>query len=480
MPGGDKETNRYTDAVVSKIKENLKVDFDYSIFGGSNYADFFHVVKQDEIQYPIIRIDTVANFTFGCTEYLIKRPNGRVEKMDHDFVHTLPYAYGIKLRIFYDKETEPKAAIIEKQIRSSYAIDTGVWVDVPNFNDNKSMVKLRVDPTEPEPEPLQNRIMEALQQQNKTKLEKVIPFVQFNSVYYFQGWDTDTLNKDPKQQFAVLQIAEFSSLTYSKLLSALDVVKLDYRPFVMHEKNRITSFFSPSYRQIKNLYDSKRPITRAQFDAAFKNIVSVFPQLYNFFVNGAGYDEICNIIKGRAEELFQRYADACNDLNLPERVTGENGVSFSCREPADLTSLLEAMVGRHTLLETVIKDKLGSMEAQREFEMMEASMQSQYEPEHDTYEGNDSSSSGGGGFIRNVAATATGVYIGERLADRKRAQREKELEEERRREYQRQESERKREAARESQRQWEAVRKANIERKRKGQPELPLPPRSWY
>ena len=120
------------------------------------------------------------------------------------------------------------------------------------------------------------------------------------------------------------------------------------------------------------------------------------------------------------------------------------------------------------------------MEAQREFEMMEASMQSQYEPEHDTYEGNDSSSSGGGGFIRNVAATATGDYIGERLADRKRAQREKELEEERRREYQRQESERKREAARESQRQWEAVRKANIERKRKGQPELPLPPRSWY
>ncbi|MBO4306593.1 MAG: hypothetical protein J5890_05335 [Clostridia bacterium] len=421
MPGGDKETNRYTDAVVSNIKEKLNVDFDYSIFGGSNYADFFQVVKQNEIHYPIIRIDTVANFTFGCTEYLIKRPNGRVEKMDHDFVHTLPYAYGIKLRIFYDEETEPKAAIIENQIRSSYAIDTGVWVDVPNFKDNKSMVKLRVDPNEPEPEPLQNRIMEALRQQNKTKLEKDIPFVQFYSVYYYQGWDTETLNKDPKQQFAVLQIAEFSSLTYSKLLSALDVVKLDYRPFVMHEKNRITSFFSPSYRQIKNLYDSKRPITRAQFDAAFKNIVSVFPQLYNFFVNGASYDEICNIIKGRAEELFQRYADACNDLNLPERVTGENGVSFSCREPADLTSLLEAMVGRHTLLETVIKDKLGSLEAQREFEMMEASFIDEREPDYSEYAGNNASSSGSGGFLREVASTAAGVYIGERLVDRKRA-----------------------------------------------------------
>ena len=39
---------------------------------------------------------------------------------------------------------------------------------------------------------------------------------------------------------------------------------------------------------------------------------------------------------------------------------------------------------------------------------------------------------------------------------------------------------RKYEAAKESQRQWNAVKKANEERRRKGQPELPLPPRSWY
>ena len=42
------------------------------------------------------------------------------------------------------------------------------------------------------------------------------------------------------------------------------------------------------------------------------------------------------------------------------------------------------------------------------------------------------------------------------------------------------ERKRKREAALESQRQWNAVKKANEERRRKGQPELRLPPRSWY
>ena len=41
------------------------------------------------------------------------------------------------------------------------------------------------------------------------------------------------------------------------------------------------------------------------------------------------------------------------------------------------------------------------------------------------------------------------------------------------------ERERKHQEAVESQRQWRAVKEANEERRRKGQPELPLPPRTW-
>lgn len=48
------------------------------------------------------------------------------------------------------------------------------------------------------------------------------------------------------------------------------------------------------------------------------------------------------------------------------------------------------------------------------------------------------------------------------------------------RHLEKQERDRKHEEAVESQRQWNAVRKANEERRRKGQPELPLPPRKWY
>lgn len=44
---------------------------------------------------------------------------------------------------------------------------------------------------------------------------------------------------------------------------------------------------------------------------------------------------------------------------------------------------------------------------------------------------------------------------------------------------QQEERERRHQAAVESQRQWRAVKEANDERRRKGQPELPLPPRTW-
>ena len=94
--------------------------------------------------------------------------------------------------------------------------------------------------------------------------------------------------------------------------------------------------------------------------------------------------------------------------------------------------------------------------------------------------------SSSGGFIRDVASTAIGASIAnrgiekemkrQREADERRERQEKE--DRKRREFE--ERERKREEAYQSQREWRAVQKANEERRRKGQPELPLPPRKWY
>lgn len=91
----------------------------------------------------------------------------------------------------------------------------------------------------------------------------------------------------------------------------------------------------------------------------------------------------------------------------------------------------------------------------------------------------------GGGIIRGAFAA-----FGEIHSNKKELQRQNELikrqtnmikkqaeyDEKRR---QQEERDRKHQAALESQRQWRAVKEANDERRRKGQPELPLPPRTW-
>ena len=108
MIGGDKEITRYIDAIVLDIKEKLDVGFECSVFGGSNYDDFFSAVEEETIKYPVIRLDTVVNFTDECTEYLIKKPDGSVFRVDCDYILALPCAYDINLKIIYDKETEAK------------------------------------------------------------------------------------------------------------------------------------------------------------------------------------------------------------------------------------------------------------------------------------------------------------------------------------------------------------------------------------
>ena len=83
-------------------------------------------------------------------------------------------------------------------------------------------------------------------------------------------------------------------------------------------------------------------------------------------------------------------------------------------------------------------------------------------------------------FARDVAATAAGVAIGNSISDKRRR---REMEEhDRRREEQelaRESRERSRRAY-ESQREYDRIVKLNEERRRKGQPELPLPRREYY
>lgn len=83
------------------------------------------------------------------------------------------------------------------------------------------------------------------------------------------------------------------------------------------------------------------------------------------------------------------------------------------------------------------------------------------------------------GLLKDILKIAVGTAIGN-SAIVNEEKRRAEYEKERDLREQAKERERRHREAVESQRNWDAVKKANDERRRKGQPELPYPPRKWY
>ena len=240
---GDKETNRYTDAVIADIKSRIKTDFEVDFYGGSTYIHHDITTVRMKQRKPYVCINTNANFTFNCVKYLLKGTDGTINTYRHDFVNTLPYVYGITAYIYYDSEAEDKAKIIEKQLCSEYADEVEIWVDVPNGSGEKSLVKLRVDTA--------NISSSDMVIQSCT----VIKFIPYYSVYFWQGYERENIEDNPKQQFALLQAAEFALLTYSKLTKdAIRLFGIDYHSVITHEK--LIKFLLPKpFREVKERFD---------------------------------------------------------------------------------------------------------------------------------------------------------------------------------------------------------------------------------
>ncbi len=404
---GDKETNRYTNAVIADIKSRIKTDFEVDYFGGSTYIPHDMTTIRINQRKPYVCINTNANFTFACTQYHIKSTDGAVNTYRHDFINTLPYVYGITAYIYYDSNTEDRAKIIEEQFCSAYADEVQIWIEVPNGSGEKSTTKLRVDKASITTQSTLGGITKC----------KVIKFIPYYSVYFWQGYDVQNIEDNPKQQFALLQAAEFALLTHSKLTKdAIRLYEIDYNAVVTHKK--LFNFLLPkAYREVKDRFDRGQHIDRTLFETAFANIVNVYPQLYDYFMQGMSYEQIESDMKNRAEILSQRYAQLCDDLQLPEILRGEYDVVLKCRNLDSLQIFLNKMVNTDKSLEETIVAHFKELEEKRALEIQEKQERARMQAE---YGYNDTPSSNRGGFWKDTASTTIGVFGGELLTDRRR------------------------------------------------------------
>lgn len=361
---------------------------------------------------PYVCINTNANFTFACTQYHIKSTDGAVNTYRHDFINTLPYVYGITAYIYYDNGTKDKAKLIEEQFCSAYADEVQIWVDVPNGSGEKSTTKLRVDTAAINTQSTLGGLTQC----------KVIKFVPYYSVYFWQGYERENIANNPKQQFALLQAAELSLLTYSKLTKdAIRLYEIDYNAVVTHKK--LFNFMLPkAYRELKERFDRGQPIDRTLFETALAGIVNLYPQLYDCFMQGMSYEQIESDMKNRAEILSQRYAQLCDDLQLPDSLCGEYDVVLKCRNLDSLQLFLNKMVNTDKSLDKIVSECLKELEEKRLSEIQreqEERKRARMEAEYG-YDDYDAPSSNGGSFLRDVASTAMGVALGNRMTDRRR------------------------------------------------------------
>ena len=157
------------------------------------------------------------------------------------------------------------------------------------------------------------------------------------------------------------------------------------------------------------------------FETAFANIVNVYPQLYDYFMQGMSYEQIENDMKNRVEILAQRYVQLCDDLKLPESLNGEYNVVLKCRELNSLQLFLNKMVKSYKSLDEIILICLKELEEKRLSDIrreQERREREAMEAEYGYYD--DTPSPSRGSFLRDVASTALGVYAGEKLTDRRR------------------------------------------------------------
>ena len=66
---GDKELNRYTDAVVEDIRNKLHTEFPVDIYGGSAFIDWLRLDGLGTLKFPNILVHTDSNYTFANKSY---------------------------------------------------------------------------------------------------------------------------------------------------------------------------------------------------------------------------------------------------------------------------------------------------------------------------------------------------------------------------------------------------------------------------
>ena len=459
---GDKQLNRYTNAVIQDFQAKLSLE-NTTIYGGTSFSKWYRQFEERSLTYPNILIVDSFNYDLKLQSYENRTADGNLITHNYDTC-SLPVKYGIFVRIFSDSADKNKE--IEQRIIDHYSEQKQIKLADFRNKDEFTVINLQVaSDTEIE------------RKQFGSVHRTIITFKQFCSVFYICGYSPEECENNQRQQLRLLQQAEYVHIKLSYYAEAKRQLSSYYKPLIERRHTLLGFLNSADYKKVKSLYNSGMPISKELFDSAMKPIVKYYPDLYQQFISGWSYAQIEQNMDGFINYYKTRFDMLMGLLRIPVRSTQNpfcrDQITYHTQEA--LIYFIKKMLDPYCELSTAISEyttkKLKELEAKREQERIEREEREAMRAEQEAY--------GGGSSGSGILKTAAGVALGNRSVKKEVRKQNEILREQERNRERRQSDERSRNAAK-SRAEYHRILKLNQERSRKGLPPLPLPDVDWY
>lgn len=399
---GDSVINRYTDSIIADINRRLDLPYDVSVYGGSTFSEWHRRNELNELEYPNILVKDVIKFSFEHKVYKTVDKDGNIINRPFN-TEILPINFHVQMEIhtknkaqleeikqrLKDWYTEPQVALATLPLHDGEEFHVGIYfedeINKPSGLDLKVGVSTEGVYFKSDYEP-----------NKKTGVfcEK-LTFHAYQSVYFVQPYSKTDLENNRRLQINLLKLAIFYGECSNKLSEAAQSLSFDYKQLV----SRKTSFFSflnsQEFKTLKNCYDNGLPIDKNLFDAVFKKIMCVYPNLYYKTIQRLPFEQVQADIKKYAAMFNDKFVELFTMLGVPtqfKRFTGEIPYLFTN---------LSAYAGRMEENAELTLDKAIDLQENERIESDRLKREERAEREYQ-----QSNSSGGHGLLSGLVNSA--------------------------------------------------------------------------
>lgn len=477
---GDKALNHYTDAIIEDLKKRLSTDYLISIFGGSSFMEYFIQCEKNTLTYPIILVYTEVDFSFSYQNYTNITTSGN--SIIHNYaLDTLPIEYGIKIEV-YAKDKEIKTEI-EKQIVQLYTNDVQLQIADYKYPNEINLLHLSVETTD--------KYDRSIKFDDEFIPIATIKFKKFQLVYYQNEYNLSDISNNQRLQARLFQLAEFYYMCEYKIRNeAMHKLRTDYKGLFPARTTKKKSLFGMAFGELSNIYNEVAtalnteeykslkasiqrgaPIDKELFNKALNTIVKVYPVLYDRTVQGWSYEQIQADLNKYADLLNKKWNEICNLLAVScVSIFKQLGMSGDENQLSDRIHKGLLFYSEKMLAEPGLSIK-SCNRCYDDYLRRQEEQDREAEANVDEFIGAVRGSSSSGGFLGNMLSTAAGVALGNSSSNKELKKQTKLME---------QQAMNEKIAAHHKQVETNYRRRQIIEenqkRRRKGLPEIPIPP----